>query len=248
MRSKKVLNKGGCSKVESQMLRRCSSKSQNVQGQGERVRGNKQKSVGEEGKVVENEGEGIGDVVLRHQCTLEAVCSLNSDYRGNNVKFGSEVQAFCNRQSLRIGWREVPFLVYDVALLTGLPATGEHVTFDRGGSNRETKEKISMKKNFQMHGFAMILHFYEYTNLYAHTDDKCVPRIILPFLEVRELERREVTVKAFSETDDFNAYVEDAQERFRRTKEALWTAKKALRLDKEAHAATKKKLEYIRRG
>ena len=33
---------------------------------------------------------------------------------------------------------------------------------------------------------------------------------IVPFLEVRELERREAIVKAFNETDDFNAYMEDA--------------------------------------
>jgi len=34
---------------------------------------------------------------------------------------------------------------------------------------------------------------------------------IFPFLEVQELERREPTVKAFNETDDFQSYVEDAQ-------------------------------------
>jgi len=34
---------------------------------------------------------------------------------------------------------------------------------------------------------------------------------IFPFLEVRESKRGERTVKAFSETDDFRAYVEDAQ-------------------------------------
>jgi len=34
---------------------------------------------------------------------------------------------------------------------------------------------------------------------------------IVPVLEVRELERRKATVKAFSETVDFDAYMEDAQ-------------------------------------
>jgi len=34
---------------------------------------------------------------------------------------------------------------------------------------------------------------------------------IVPVLEVRELERREATVKAFIDTDDFNPYMEDAQ-------------------------------------
>jgi len=37
----------------------------------------------------------------------------------------------------------------------------------------------------------------------------------VPFLEVHDLERREATVKAFSDTDDFNAYVEDAQVRYK---------------------------------
>jgi len=79
LRSKKVHDSGGCSKVKSQMPRRCSSKFENVQGKGERARGNNEKSVGEEDKVVENEGEGIGNVVLRHQHTLEVVRSHNSE-------------------------------------------------------------------------------------------------------------------------------------------------------------------------
>ncbi|KAJ8422139.1 hypothetical protein Cgig2_002647 [Carnegiea gigantea] len=54
---------------------------------------------------------------------------------------------------------------------------------------------------------------------------------IFPFLEVRELEIREPIVKAFNETNEFEAYVDDAQ---------------ALRIEKEAYAATKEELEYIR--
>ncbi|KAJ8425907.1 hypothetical protein Cgig2_015725 [Carnegiea gigantea] len=144
---------------------------------------------------------------------------------------------------------------------------------------QETKEKIPMKKNLQMHGFTMILQvwFYEHTNLYAHADEKCVSRTasrvnlyigckydaaqiissikdnqIVPVLKVRELERRETIVKAFSETDDFNTYVKDAldiisiEERLRRMKEALQTEKEALRLEKEAHDATKKELKHMR--
>ncbi|KAJ8425691.1 hypothetical protein Cgig2_026213 [Carnegiea gigantea] len=103
----------------------------------------------------------------------------------------------------------------------------------------DTKEKIPLKRNLQMHGFTMILQvwFYEYTNLYAHADEKCMLCIaswvnlymgckydaaqlilmikdnqIVPYLEARDLERREAIVKAFSNTEDFNAYVEDAQD------------------------------------
>jgi len=35
-------------------------------------------------------------------------------------------------KAFKIGCREVPFLVYDVALLMGLPATRENVTFEWG--------------------------------------------------------------------------------------------------------------------
>ncbi|KAJ8428409.1 hypothetical protein Cgig2_024555 [Carnegiea gigantea] len=50
-------------------------------GRRERGRGNKGKSGAEKGMVVEKEGEGIGDVVVRHRCTLEAVCTLNSELK-----------------------------------------------------------------------------------------------------------------------------------------------------------------------
>ena len=48
-----------------------------MQGKGKGLKGSKGKLVEIEGKVVENEGEGIADVIFRHWCTLEAVCSLN---------------------------------------------------------------------------------------------------------------------------------------------------------------------------
>ena len=49
-----------------------------MQGKRETERGNKEKSGAEEGMVLEKEGVGIGDVVVRHRCTLEAVYTLNS--------------------------------------------------------------------------------------------------------------------------------------------------------------------------
>ena len=75
-----------------------------VEGKRERERGNKGKSGAKEGMVVEKEGEGISDVIVRHRCALEAVCSLNSEvpdvsHRGNSVEPSSEVQAFCDGQT-----------------------------------------------------------------------------------------------------------------------------------------------------
>ena len=42
----------------------------------------------------------------------------------------------------RIGRREVPFSVYDVASLTGLPAMGKHATFDQGEGPCEVKDVV----------------------------------------------------------------------------------------------------------
>ncbi|KAJ8429910.1 hypothetical protein Cgig2_025340 [Carnegiea gigantea] len=79
IRSKRVHDMGRCSEVESRIPRRSLGKVDNVQGKRERERGNKGKSRAEEGMVVEKEREGIGHVIVRHRCTLEAVRSLNSE-------------------------------------------------------------------------------------------------------------------------------------------------------------------------
>ncbi|KAJ8421626.1 hypothetical protein Cgig2_021770 [Carnegiea gigantea] len=100
-------------------------------------------------------GEAAIDVVLRHQCTLEVVCSLNVEleevqksavegtvwrpvlkYRPF-VMDRHLVQALVEcwnpeTKAFKVGSREIPFSVYDMALQTGLPATGKQVTFDRG--------------------------------------------------------------------------------------------------------------------
>ncbi|KAJ8430687.1 hypothetical protein Cgig2_018413 [Carnegiea gigantea] len=155
MRLKRVHDKGGCSEVESQIPSRSLGKVDNVQGKRERERGNKGKSGVEEGMVVEKEGEGIGDVIVRHRCALEAVCGLNfeleeyqkSAIEGIMLSLVLKYKPFVmdkhlvhalmeswvpESKAFRIGRREVPLSVYDVALLTGLPATGKHVTFDQG--------------------------------------------------------------------------------------------------------------------
>ncbi|KAJ8444592.1 hypothetical protein Cgig2_013871 [Carnegiea gigantea] len=165
----------------------------------------------------------------RLRCTPEAVCNLNSELE-DSKKSAIEETAF------KISQREVPFLVYDVAFLMGLPATSKHVPFERGqggckyrasyGSNRGNERENPYEEKSAN------------TWLSNDTSD-------FPLLKVRELERKQPKIKAFSETDDFRAYVEDAQgiisieERLQRTREEL-------RIEKEAHAATKKELEYMR--
>ncbi|KAJ8422141.1 hypothetical protein Cgig2_002649 [Carnegiea gigantea] len=106
-------------------------------------------------EVVENEGEGMVGVVLRHQCTLEAVCSLNfelEDFQKSAIEeivwspvlkykplvidrhlARALVESWIpETKTIKIDYREVPFSVYDVALLTGLPIAGKQVTFEGG--------------------------------------------------------------------------------------------------------------------
>ncbi|KAJ8444594.1 hypothetical protein Cgig2_013873 [Carnegiea gigantea] len=126
LRSKKVHDKGGSSKVESLKPMR---------------------------EFVEDEGEGIGDVILRLRCTPKAVCSLDSgleDFKKSATEeivwslvlkykpfvtdrhlVRAHVESWIlEMKAFKISQREVPFLVYDVAL-TGLPATRKHIPVER---------------------------------------------------------------------------------------------------------------------
>ncbi|KAJ8432257.1 hypothetical protein Cgig2_013910 [Carnegiea gigantea] len=102
-------------------------------------------------------GEAMVDAVIRHRCALEAVCSLNTELeevQKSNVEaprpFGMGkhlVRALVEgwnveTKAFKVGSREIPFSVYDVALLTGLPAIGKQVTFDRGIGASEVEEVI----------------------------------------------------------------------------------------------------------
>ncbi|KAJ8427172.1 hypothetical protein Cgig2_024704 [Carnegiea gigantea] len=297
IRSRRVHDKGGCNEVESQIPRRSLAKIDNVQGKRERERGNKGKSRAEAGIVVEIKGQGIGDVIVRHRCALEAKSAIEETVWSLVLKYKPYVMDrhlvralvelwIPELKAFRICRREIPFSVYDVALLTGLPITGKHVTFDQGesacevedvwvtipanyggcdvgadwddiasgvelpsGSNRGHKredpfeEKLAdawVRNNTARVTCAVVgveqVCFYEHTNLYAHGDEKCVTRFtswvnlyighkynaaqlilsikdnqIVPYLEVQDRERTEVTVKDFSDTEDFNPYVKDAQ-------------------------------------
>jgi len=45
-------------------------------------------------------------------------------------------------KAFRIGRREISFSMYDVTLLTGLPATGRHVTFEQEEAPCEVKDVV----------------------------------------------------------------------------------------------------------
>ncbi|KAJ8435320.1 hypothetical protein Cgig2_022921 [Carnegiea gigantea] len=297
-------------------------------------------------------------------------------------------------KAFKVGSREIPFNVYDVALLTGMPATEKQVTFDRGISASEVEEviKATMEDHLARernrrrsarldvrlysnyvtvmvglckqnntpeslgHGRVQLVGghlelpggsnrgdkaeavfeeeladgwlcddtsggvmcvqqvwFYKHTNLYAHADEICVPRItswvniyvgrnydatvlissvkdnqvnyivsLFVMTDVLYLVRvvivvfgyadgpltgssrcgGEPIVQAFCGSDEFQAYMDDTQLRegqggpctdcvrwisqgILSLEERLWQARVALRLEKETHAATKKKLEYM---
>ncbi|KAJ8434664.1 hypothetical protein Cgig2_030050 [Carnegiea gigantea] len=274
LRSKKLHDKGGSREAHARTPKnrgdvavtelRCSTKSENVEGKGKGLKGSKGKSVEIEGKVVENEGEGIGDVFFRHWYTLEVVCSLNfelEDFQKLAIKetvwspilmYEPFVMDKRLTRASKIGWRKLPFSVYDVTLVTGLPATGKHATFERGQGaygveevvkaaiddhlTRErtsflVKEKIPLKKNLQMHGFAMIIQvwFYEHTNLYPHTDDKCVSRIA-SWVNMY-IGRKYDAAELISSIKDNQGIIS--------IEKCLQRTRKALRIEKEAHATTK---------
>ncbi|KAJ8422510.1 hypothetical protein Cgig2_010631 [Carnegiea gigantea] len=117
----------------------------------QRVKG-KGKAVADE--AGEKVAEASVDVVIRHRCTLEAVCALNDeldDDRKRAIKDtvwspvleyrsfamdGHPIRALIehcnsNTKSFKIGRKEVPFSLYDVALITGLLAHGKPVLFQR---------------------------------------------------------------------------------------------------------------------
>ncbi|KAJ8439632.1 hypothetical protein Cgig2_021008 [Carnegiea gigantea] len=303
MRSKRVHDKGGYSEIESRIPRRSLEKVDKVQGKRERERGNNGKSGAEEGMVVEKEREGIGDVIVRHRCALEVVCSLNSEleeYQKSAIEgtvwspvlkykpfvmgrhlVRALVESWVPKlKAFRIGRREIPFSVYNVALLTGLPAIGKHVTFDQveGPCEVEDVVKAAMDdhvsreraredpieeklvdawvRNDTSEVYATHCKLGELVHNRKYDAAQLISTIqdnqIVPYLEVRDLERREATVKAFSDPEDFNAYVKDAQgiisieERLQRTREALRTATEALTLERVANAAAKKELEHMR--
>ena len=115
--------------------------------------------VKEKGKAVADEaGEKVAeasvDVVIRHRCTLEAVCALYDEMdddrkraiRDTMWSLVLEYKSFAmdghlmqdliecwnsDTKSFKIGMREVPLSLYDMALITGLLAHGKPILFQR---------------------------------------------------------------------------------------------------------------------
>ncbi|KAJ8427238.1 hypothetical protein Cgig2_016930 [Carnegiea gigantea] len=132
----------------------------------------------------------------------------------------------------------------------------------------EIKEKMRITKNLQI-GFAKMSHawFYEHTSMYASADKKRMSRLsscvnfykgkkyntgvaIKPVTKIWDVERSLQVVEAFVETDECNAYVEDAQVypivtfvRCNKLQGTLAERVGCTMQGKKSHVATKKELE-----
>jgi len=105
------------------------------------------------------------DGEVRHRCSLDAICALNEQLvdiqkeaiRGTIWSPVLEYRKFLmdrhlvhalleawrpERKCFKLGQREVPFSYYDVAMLTGLPATRKRIAFKRGEGAYEVEEVL----------------------------------------------------------------------------------------------------------
>ncbi|KAJ8423031.1 hypothetical protein Cgig2_021923 [Carnegiea gigantea] len=123
---------------------------------------------GKEKEVAVEAGEKVTEasvaVVIQHRCTLKAVCALNDKFDDDRkrairdtmsspvleyrsfVMNGHLVWALIecwnsDTKSFKIR-REVPFSVYDVTLITGLPVHGKLVSFQRSEASGEVEELL----------------------------------------------------------------------------------------------------------
>ncbi|KAJ8420054.1 hypothetical protein Cgig2_006341 [Carnegiea gigantea] len=97
---------------------------------------------------------GMVDVVLRHRCTLEAVCCFNAELEQVQrsameeimwrpvLKYMPFVKDRHLTKSFKVGSIEVYFTVYVVALPTGPPTAGKQVTFEQGKGACEVEDVI----------------------------------------------------------------------------------------------------------
>ena len=107
----------------------------------------------------------MGDYVVRHRCAFESICALVDELsdaqrglvRGTVWGPVLEYKRFVvdrflvqvrihswnpDISAFMIGGREVQLLYFDVALMTGLPATGREVVFRRGDNAGEVEQVV----------------------------------------------------------------------------------------------------------
>ncbi|KAJ8422969.1 hypothetical protein Cgig2_002580 [Carnegiea gigantea] len=217
---------------------------------------NRKGKVEEVKRISRNDEREVGgreqgmDVDIKHRYTLDTICALNNQL--------SDIHKEAVREM-----RELPFSHFDVALLTGFPATGKCVTFERsdGGSeveevlkgameecvSRERKRQRTAQKDVRIYRncVSILLELRRVNNIVeivALLKKLYTFLVIILVIEVRDNERRVEAVETFITSEEYNAYVEDAQ----RARDALRKEIEAHAKEKKAHAAMKKKLDELK--
>ncbi|KAJ8430475.1 hypothetical protein Cgig2_003057 [Carnegiea gigantea] len=146
----------------------------------------------------------------------------------------------------KLGQKEVSFLYFDVALLTGLLATGKRIAFERSEGTSEVEEVLKGAME-ELETVGLFRKLYTMLVVSGLLFPQCAEGGAWDLVYVVENVDGRIlaVVEAFVEIDEYNAYVEDVQVVIS-VEERLWRARDALRKEREAHAANKKELEELK--
>ncbi|KAJ8442481.1 hypothetical protein Cgig2_022364 [Carnegiea gigantea] len=210
---------------------------------------------------------GDSEVVLRSRCTLRTLVGLNGRMtvtQREAVKatvlwpfleypeLGMErhltlslIKCWVPRwKAFRVGGRRVLFSVYDVALFTGLPATGRAIELNRDEMSTEVGDMVRERMNeWEREEMARVDHGgrYDANELLRDIEEQEV----IPVLYRRDDKIVHPTIQDFMETDEFGYYVDDG-EGWLSVDERLRRARDAYRSEKVAHESTKNELQMLR--
>ncbi|KAJ8422468.1 hypothetical protein Cgig2_017475 [Carnegiea gigantea] len=229
-----------------------------VKGKG-KVEEIKRRSRNHEGE--DGSREQAVDVVVRHHCAFDAVCALNDQLSEIQKEAISEMvwSPVLEYKTFAMDRYMVQGLL-EVWNPERLPATGKHIAFERSDGSSEVEEVLkeamekrvsrerqrrrTVQKAIRIYRNYMSVWFYEHSSIYAFTDEKRVPRLSswVNFYQSKKYDPTFVVPelkdsKKLIETEEYNAYVEDALHGGRLTEggDALLKEREAHAKEKEAH-------------
>ncbi|KAJ8420936.1 hypothetical protein Cgig2_032134 [Carnegiea gigantea] len=149
-----IMQKAGPSERRKQVVGRGKGLEVKGKGKGEKVKRRSRKEKGEDGSR-----ELAMDIVLLEAWNPESKC-------------------------IKLGRREVPFSYFDVALLTGLSATGKCIAFERSDGARVVEEvlmgaieeRVSRERQ-RRRIVQKDVWFYKHSSIYTFVDEKRMPRL-----------------------------------------------------------------------
>ncbi|KAJ8426838.1 hypothetical protein Cgig2_025243 [Carnegiea gigantea] len=218
-----------------------SKKRYEVRREGQRVMGHRKGfGVKGKGKVEEVKRRSTNDE--REDAGRQQAVDMNIGHHCRWTQYALLQARNPESKCFKLGQREVPFSHFDVALLTGFPATGKRVAFERNDGDSEVEEVLNgaMEEREANNIIGRVALFKKLYTFLA----------IIPVIEVRDDERRIEAVEALIMSEDYSAYVEDGimsmEERLRRARDALKKEREVLAKEKEAHAVMKKELAELK--